>query len=479
GAVYDENQTSFYMASEFIDVSCEPSWICGAWSECVNDARTRICLDAKNCGNNYEKPAEVDSCPDCVPNWTAHNTACNAITETYVIWYSDEEQCENVTVRGNDTVYCDPDGNGIIGKVHEIDDDNFDVIVYIDNDEINYSTNYTLLGEEKVEFVDEDTDLVRIEFDYDFEEEEALNLKIIHVEVQDDNDDFGYILIEGLEDIDKEVRVERILDSGIVCVEDRAIDDIDDIDEDCDGSREYIVQCPGENSNQDIECDVSSGVYIISGLEHSGVREIDGWTNPVCGSGHLNLCTTQTSCTNVGGYWYTNGCHSSQDCAASWTCNWGSCINGQRTKTCTDENNCESDTTETEACTAGCTPSWSCGAWDPLDDECSNEEEQTRTCTDLNNCGTLSGKPVETKSCEAGGLNLWLISLIAGISVLVIVIIVVLFKVLRNRSEDLVQEQPRIQVAQRQPRGFHQGMHYGGPGGPGSPGGGGAGGYRR
>jgi len=45
----------------------------------------------------------------------------------------------------------------------------------------------------------------------------------------------------------------------------------------------------------------------------------------------------------------------------------------------------------------GCTPSWSCGEWSPL--ECPISEIQTRTCIDTNDCGSSSGKPSEERSC--------------------------------------------------------------------------------
>jgi hypothetical protein len=44
--------------------------------------------------------------------------------------------------------------------------------------------------------------------------------------------------------------------------------------------------------------------------------------------------------------------------------------------------------------TPTCTPNWSCGSWGT----CSNGQ-QTRTCTDSNNCGVTTGRPAITQSC--------------------------------------------------------------------------------
>jgi len=43
---------------------------------------------------------------------------------------------------------------------------------------------------------------------------------------------------------------------------------------------------------------------------------------------------------------------------------------------------------------SSCTPSWSCGQWGNCVDG-----EQTRTCTDVNSCGKTTGKPAVKQSC--------------------------------------------------------------------------------
>ena len=64
-------------------------------------------------------------------------------------------------------------------------------------------------------------------------------------------------------------------------------------------------------------------------------------------------------------------------CTPSWTCGgYGSCINGQHTRTCSD--GCGSSRTETETC---CSENYVCGSWG----NCANGQ-QTRTCHDSNGC---------------------------------------------------------------------------------------------
>ena len=42
--------------------SCSINWSCTDWSECINGEQTRICTDTNNCGSNYNKPEETQSC---------------------------------------------------------------------------------------------------------------------------------------------------------------------------------------------------------------------------------------------------------------------------------------------------------------------------------------------------------------------------------------------------------------------------------
>jgi len=42
--------------------SCSERWTCGPWSECIDDQRTRICIDHNECGTEYFKPGETTGC---------------------------------------------------------------------------------------------------------------------------------------------------------------------------------------------------------------------------------------------------------------------------------------------------------------------------------------------------------------------------------------------------------------------------------
>ena len=83
-------------------------------------------------------------------------------------------------------------------------------------------------------------------------------------------------------------------------------------------------------------------------------------------------------------------------CTENWTCgNWGSCVNNQQTRTCTDSNSCGTTNNRpplTQTCV--CQENWQCSGWSA----CVNGQ-QTQTCTDSNNCGTNVSKPETNKTC--------------------------------------------------------------------------------
>jgi len=74
--------------------------------------------------------------------------------------------------------------------------------------------------------------------------------------------------------------------------------------------------------------------------------------------------------------------------------------------------------------TSKCTPDWNCAGW-------SNcvEGTKTRTCEDLNECGTNNRKPLESKTCFG-------ISKIIGIVVVIIIVMILIIYFLKKKSSE-------------------------------------------
>lgn len=93
-----------------------------------------------------------------------------------------------------------------------------------------------------------------------------------------------------------------------------------------------------------------------------------------CDSTHLNLCTGQSSCNNVGGYWYSNSCHSSPDTTTN-------ICDSAHFNLCTTQSTCEAAT----------------GHW--YNNVC-NANEQTNTCS-----STTKSYCITQSECEATSIG--------------------------------------------------------------------------
>ena len=187
---------------------------------------------------------------------------------------------------------------------------------------------------------------------------------------------------------------------------------------------------------------------------------VDNVCRLVDGSGD-NQCNSNADCSNNG-------------CTPSWSCTgFGSCVNGQQFRTCSDLNSCGTSTGKPseqqscscssiwncawQVCSAGstqnkicsdsmncnpnnlsyisetrdcCVEGWDCGKWS----ECLNGV-QTKTCTETTSCGTSFDKPAEQKSCKSGGSFPWLIVIIV-VFVIVVGFLIWLFLSKRRMTRD-------------------------------------------
>jgi len=88
-----------------------------------------------------------------------------------------------------------------------------------------------------------------------------------------------------------------------------------------------------------------------------------------------------------------------EECQPNWSCSaWGDCVNGTRSRDCTDLNDCGTEQGKpqtTKDCVEICQPDWNCSSWS----DCVNGT-RSRNCTDLNQCDIDENKPVEVKGCE-------------------------------------------------------------------------------
>jgi len=340
----------------------------------------------------------------CTPNWTAISASCNS-NEYKTMWYNDTSNCNSTSEKpDNETTSCDFNGNGLIGNFSSFTETNIDLEIYVNDTLGNNSKNYT--GTQKIDFRDSE-DVTRLTFNYSFDS--PLDLRGIDIEVQDSDSNYGYIVIHGL-NLSKIVWINKLnSSSSSVCVKNYE-GSVGSVSDYCNASREYLVNCPGEENN--MECDIDGDYFVVSGITRSIIKE------------YLNDITERITCTN------------------NWSCTvWSECSSGQRIRICTDKSYCGNNlgkpaTTETCSVNA-CSANWDCTEWKP--EKCPSNSTQTRTCKDLNSCNITSSKPQTVQSCEIEEKD-WkpiiiVASIVAVIIILIIIVIIIIMKLKRNKGD--------------------------------------------
>ncbi len=384
---------------------------------CVNNATN---FGDYNCvtelGQFYscDSGACISSCP---ANWTAHDAPC--INDTYTTYYIDENNCNEVPP-ANITTYCDGNNNNIIGDFCPLGIDS----VKINNTLLNESEDYTDIGVQPVELK---KDNATITFNLNFSEN-LLNLCPINVETSGVDDYFGYAIISDLTVSGKTIWFDKLNnDSESICIKDvEGGVSVNSFTGGCIGTNEILVDCPGTAnvSNYIYNCQISGGKFKVWPLKHSAIIEMFP-----------------------------------SQCIANWSCSdWGSCIDNNQTRTCTDLNSCNntlSKPAEIQTCTeeapAACVPNWHC-QWGA----CGQDGFKYYTCEDLNDCGTSEGKPTkdgDVFECKKQSKSLWVIILaIIGIALLILGLIYFLKKKKAQAEEEkagtVVQTPPPSQPPQ-------------------------------
>ncbi|MEA2038151.1 MAG: hypothetical protein U9O94_11695 [Nanoarchaeota archaeon] len=210
---------------------------------------------------------------------------------------------------------------------------------------VEYDGTQILSGTLPVKIKDKDNGQTIVEFDWNFSNAAPFNFNsiIINSSVQGG---MQTLMVRGIDltpfGYKKTVYMNRTNESvGSVCVKDVEIDDISDVTSDCSGASETKVYCSGGDYSG-YTCTLSGTMYKITGLIHSGIRQID-YTPSVNGG-------DQTPSSGGGG--------------------------GSTTRTTI------------------CTPTWQCTDWSA----CQPNGKSTRTCVDARKCGT-EVKPVEERTC--------------------------------------------------------------------------------
>ena len=241
----------------------------------------------------------------------------------------------------------------------------------------------------------------------------------ITLKKQDINSTKGYVIINGL-NYTKNITIDRLdNESKSVCIKDEEINSIEEISPDCELIDEYILECPGNISNNifNLTCKIYGNKFVVTGLKHSAILEILPPEEP---------------------------------CIQNWECGeWTEYPRECGYRNCTDTFECGNITgkpIEYMECPIICIPDWECTTF--LPEKCPKEERRTRTCTDLNECNKDDGKPSLTQSCERKNNLIWII---IGISVLIIILLVTIILSKKKKDEANIPKKTNFMPQQKTP----------------------------
>ena len=330
----------------------------------------------------------------CTPTWQQVTNSCDS-NNTYLTWYNDTNSCNILpdSSHANFTSSCSF-GN-IVGDSSSITANNFNVTVFVDG--TSDLSSVTLTNNSFVQM--EEGNITRISFYYN--SSGNLDLTGISIEKQNSSSDFGYLLVSGL-NVEKNITIDKINSSSTqVCAKNSHVLRISDMSDDCSNSGEILLDCPGFDFASNLSCTIGDSTFTISGLTSSAVREI----------------------------------LPSKTCTPDWFCgDWGNCLNGNQTKTCTDSNSCNPQNTtytSTQQCVSSCVSNWSCADWSI----CNQNGTQTRTCTDSNSCSSGSANiPLESQECSPSNFSTRSIVTFMLILILIIAVIGVIYYIIKIRK---------------------------------------------
>ncbi|MFH1316243.1 MAG: S8 family serine peptidase [Candidatus Woesearchaeota archaeon] len=186
--------------------------------------------------------------------------------------------CNNNETNMSCTYDCfDDDKDGINNSVDRLIGNKSDIDTNIENISIlvSYSSvlNKIFDNLERIEIFENGTLMVDFMFNFS---NDILDLRNISIHKQDVGSDRGSLLIDGInltgQNRTKTAYVERISDSGSVCVKDTYMASITEISGECNGAGEILLTC-NNITESNYTCSELNDTYKIEGLHYSGISE--------------------------------------------------------------------------------------------------------------------------------------------------------------------------------------------------------------
>lgn len=249
--------------------------------------QTKLTEDLWNNGENKTYWEDQNqSCDFCTPNWTLKEECQtdDGLLKSYIDanhCYLNTNLSSDLQGKPSDTTLtksCDYNQDGFIGEITEV---NTTVV----NLTLNTSTD-------KAQFFKDQTLLMEVGFDATTC---PINLANLFIEVNSNSANFSYLLTSGLNcNKTKTIYIDRILNGTGLCIRDLEINSLNEYTANCKGTGEVWLSCPGNSGSYDCALVDNNTKYQISGLTHSGVKELATYCgDSVCNGGEsCSSCST-------------------------------------------------------------------------------------------------------------------------------------------------------------------------------------------
>ena len=192
-----------------------------------------------------------------------------------------------------------------------------------------------------VKFFDGNSTIAEFEFDFSLHK---LNLTNMTLNKQAGNTT-GSVIVRGLRlpsGTTKALYLDKINNTGGVCIRDEEILAISQISPNCDSGSEFRIECDGTAQNS-YTCTYNSTLnkYKVEGLSHSGIMQID-YAKPAPGSGSGSSGgLTGAEGQSPSGSSSSSGGGGGVVCNSDWQCSeWSECAEGLRSRKCLDLSQC-------------------------------------------------------------------------------------------------------------------------------------------
>jgi len=300
-------------SNETVELNCSTA----VFNETDEEGEYQVYFEAIDGGNNSASINDTFTVDLCLPNWVSTGE-CQE-DDSLLANYTDENGCyiltnltSDIENKPEDTIdefSCDYNEDGFIGEIDNINTTLENITKEINETSIKLNENNNPL----------------IEFEFNLTEEQ-INLANLFIEKQNNESNYSYMIIRGLDLISqnqtKIIYLDKILGGTGLCIKDEELLSISEISDNCAEENETWIACPNVNGDYSCELINNETQYKISGLRHSGIKEQETY----CGDGNINgneECESGNIPKSCGDYEFNAG---SLSCTASCTIDSSACF---------------------------------------------------------------------------------------------------------------------------------------------------------